>query len=75
MKNRILFPRQPHIDLERPPLTDPNLVVTVDCDDKRGHPGIIYIQWITPGCMYYIETWGITKPRRYSFNLGLFPYN
>lgn len=75
MKNRIMLPRKDYIlDLERPKFTDPNLVVTVE-PSVPGNPrlGIIRVQWITPGLLFYIERFGIVHAWRHSFDLGLVP--
>lgn len=66
MKNRIPPPSD-HLDIERPSISNPNLVLTVDLS------GWLKFQWVTPGCIFYSEKYHVDTYKRVGWNVGCEP--
>jgi len=68
MKNRIPPERSGiHINLARPGITNPNLVLTVNA------LGWLIFQWVTPGGLFYQESYHVNNHRRVSWRFSKDP--
>lgn len=63
MKNR-LPPKSDHLNLERPLLTNRNIVLVADTR------GFLVFQWVTPGGIFYEERYHVDTHKRVGWTFG-----